>query len=260
MYNKWLAAIMIVASVATCSAAEMSHDDTVNLYFARHGKTLLNTFDRVQGWADSPLTEDGVRVARYLGEGLKEIQFDRFYSSDAGRQRETMAVILQQAGVKEYRLNELPGLREAFFGGFEGGFNQDMAAAGAKQLGLKDSAALFSRMKAGTLPVAESQNALAAADPKGMAENYQQVKSRTQAALHSIVENALAHGDKNILAISSGTAIQIMISDLTDDTAKNKPLANAAVVKIIYHQGKYSVPEIGTMKYIEAGKQILDQK
>jgi probable phosphoglycerate mutase len=45
-------------------------------------------------------------------------------------------------------------------------------------------------MKAGTLPVDESQNALAAADPQGMAENYQQVKSRTQAALHTIVENA----------------------------------------------------------------------
>ncbi len=163
-------------------------------------------------------------------------------------------MILKQAGIAHYHPIELPGLREAFFGSFEGGFNKDMAAAGAKQLGLKDSAALFSKMKAGALPVAESQNALAAADPQGMAENYQQVKSRTQAALHTLVENAEAHGDKNILAISSGTAMQIMISDLTADTAKNKPLANAAVVKIVYKNGTYSVPEIGTMKYVEAGK------
>jgi hypothetical protein len=49
-------------------------------------------------------------------------------------------------------------------------------------------------------------------------------------------------------------ATQIMISDLTDDNAKNKPLANAAVVKIVYKDGKYTVPEIGTMKYVEAGK------
>lgn len=167
-------------------------------------------------------------------------------------------MILKQAGIADYHPIELPGLREAFFGSFEGGFNKDMAAAGAKQLGLKDSAALFSKMKAGTLPVAESQNALAAADPQGMAENYQQVKSRTQAALHTIVENAESQGDKNILAISSGTSMQIMISDLTDDTAKNKPLANAAVVKIVYKNGIYSVPEIGTMKYVEAGKQALN--
>lgn len=256
--KKWLTAIIMFASAATCSAAEMKDDGIINIYFARHGKTLLNTFDRVQGWADSPLTEDGIRVARYLGEGLKEVKFDRFYSSDAGRQRETMAVILKQAGINDYRLIELPGLREAFFGSFEGGFNKDMAAAGAQQLGLKDSAALFSNMKAGTLPVDESQNALAAADPQGMAENYQQVKSRTQAALHTIVENAITHGDKNILAISSGTSMQIMISDLTDDAAKNKPLANAAVVKIVYKDGKYSVAEIGTMKYIAAGKQALN--
>ena len=66
--NKWLTAIIMIASAATCSAAEMKDDGSINIYFARHGKTLLNTFDRVQGWADSPLTEDGIRVARYLGD------------------------------------------------------------------------------------------------------------------------------------------------------------------------------------------------
>ena len=76
--------------------------------------------------------------------------------------------------------------------------------------------------------------------------------------MHTLVEDAEAHGDKNILAISSGTAMQIMISDLTADTAKDKPLANAAVVKIVYKNGTYSVPEIGTMKYVEAGKQALN--
>lgn len=251
---------MVMASAATCSAAQIAADDEVNIWFARHGKTLFNTFDRVQGWADSPLTEDGIRVARYLGEGLKGIPFDSYYSSDAGRQRETMSVILRQAGVENYQLTELSGLREAFFGGFEGGFNKEMADAGAKQLGLQDGRELFSKMKAGTLPVSDNQNALAAADPKGLAENYQQVKARTHAALQTIVENARARGDKNVLAISSGTAMQIMIADLTDDTAKNKPLANAAVVKIVYKDGKYTVPEIGTMKYVEAGKLALEKK
>lgn len=96
--KKWFVALAALASIATCSAADTTpsaQDDTVTVYFARHGKTLFNTFDRVQGWADTPLTEEGVQVARYLGEGLKGIKFDSFYSSDAGRQRETMAVILK---------------------------------------------------------------------------------------------------------------------------------------------------------------------
>lgn len=261
--KKWLIALVTLTSAATCFAADTppsAQDDTVTIYFARHGKTLFNTFDRVQGWADTPLTEDGVRVARYLGEGLKGIKFDRFYSSDAGRQRETMAVILKQMGVTSYHLNELTGLREAFFGGFEGGFNKDMADAGAHALGLANGAALFAAMKAGTLPVKDSQNALAKADPKGLAENYAQVKARTQAALATIVKQAQENGDQNVLAISSGTSMQIMISDLSDSADKNKPLANAAVVKIIYKDGHYRVPEIGTLQYVEAGKQRLNNQ
>lgn len=255
--KKWFVALAALASIATCSAADTTpsaQDDTVTVYFARHGKTLFNTFDRVQGWADTPLIEEGVQVARYLGEGLKGIKFDSFYSSDAGRQRETMAVILKQIGVTQYHLNELPGLREAFFGGFEGGFNKDMANAGAHALGMADAAALFNAMKAGTLPVKDSQDALAKADVKGLAENYAQVKNRTQAALATIVKQAQQNGDRTVLAISSGTAMQIMISDLTDSPDKNKPLANAAVVKIIYKDGHYSVPEIGSLQYVETGK------
>ncbi|BFO08044.1 histidine phosphatase family protein [Serratia rubidaea] len=258
--KKWLAALILCTSTAVgaVESTPPQTDEAITIYFARHGKTLFNTFDRVQGWADSPLTEDGIRVARYLGEGLKGIKFDSYYSSDAGRQRETMAVILRQAGVKDYQLIELPGLREAFFGGFEGGWNKDMADAGARQLGMKDGGELFSKMKAGELTQDQSQNALAAADPKGLTENYQQVKQRTQAALHTIVDNAKARGEKNVLAISSGTSMQIMISDLTTDPARNKPLSNAAVVKVVYQNGKYTVPEIGSMKYVEAGKQALD--
>lgn len=259
--KKWLFALLVISTVGQPLMAEdktqVKSDEEINIYFARHGKTLLNTLDRVQGWADSPLTEEGKRVARYLGEGLKDIGFTRFYSSDAGRQRETMAVILKQAGVADYHLIELEGLREAYFGGFEGGYNKDMASAGAQQLGLADGAALFSAMKAGKLPVRDIQNALAKADSQGLAENYDQVKARTQAALASIVENAKTHGDKNVLAISSGTAMQIMISDLTEDAAKNKPLSNAAVVKIVYKDGRYRVPEVGTLKYVEVGKKSL---
>lgn len=264
--KRWLLSVLMVVT-ATASPTILaqvndknSQDEAINIYFARHGKTLLNTLDRVQGWADSPLTPEGKEVARYLGEGLKDIKFDRFYSSDAGRQRETMAVILQQAGVTNYHLTELKGLREAFFGSFEGGYNKDMANAGAHELGLSDAKALFTAMKSGTLPVKDNQNALAKADPQHLAENYEQVKTRTQAALDTIVETAKKEGDKNILAISSGTSMQIMISDLTDNLAKNLPLTNAAVVKITYKDGKYSVPEIGTMKYVEAGKKALSNK
>ena len=68
--KKWLIALILAMSTSTSFATEtamsVKGDDGITIYFARHGKTLLNTFDRVQGWVDSPLTEYGIRVARYL--------------------------------------------------------------------------------------------------------------------------------------------------------------------------------------------------
>ncbi|MDU5473549.1 MULTISPECIES: histidine phosphatase family protein [unclassified Pantoea] len=258
--KKWLTILLIITLPGICFAktrVETVTDEGVNIYLVRHGKTLFNTFDRVQGWADSPLTEEGLRIARFVGQGMKGIRFDRFYVSDAGRHRETIAAILQQAGVSDYQLRELTGLREAFFGGFEGDFNENMAAAAARELGLKDSAALYAGMKSGALPISETVNAIAKADSKGLAENYIQIKERTQSALNAIAESAQKAGDKNVLVVSSGTAMQIMISDLTDNPDKNKPIANGAVIKIISRDGKFQVSEIGTMRYIEAGKKML---
>lgn len=41
----------------------------VTLYLTRHGKTMLNTTGRMQGWCDSPLTEDGAAVAEKRDAG-----------------------------------------------------------------------------------------------------------------------------------------------------------------------------------------------
>lgn len=247
-----VATLLIMLIPGGCYAAETpaSENNNVNIYFVRHGKTLLNTFDRVQGWIDSPLTEEGIRVAGLLGDNLKQMRFDDFYVSDAGRHRETMTVMLKHAGVKDYRLKELTELREAFFGGFEGDYNSNMAAAAAKKLCLKDSDALYQAMKTAALPAQDIIDAIASADEKGLAENAAQIKKRTQAALRTITDDAVKQGKHNILVVSSGTAMQMMIADMTDNPDKNKPISNGAVVKIIFSDGKFNVTEVGTLRYI----------
>lgn len=52
--------------------AQATEPAPVTLYLTRHGKTMLNTTGRMQGWCDSPLTEDGAAVAEKLGRGLKK--------------------------------------------------------------------------------------------------------------------------------------------------------------------------------------------
>ena len=102
---------------------EKKEEKPVEFYLVRHGKTMLNTTDRVQGWADAPLTKDGVVVAENLGKGLKEVKFEKAYSSDSGRAIETAKIVLDQSGNKDMNINQSKNLREACFGEFEGELN-----------------------------------------------------------------------------------------------------------------------------------------
>lgn len=255
----WLLASVVAVSSAAAFNVTAAQSDSVDIYFARHGKTLLNTYDRVQGWADSPLTPAGIETARYLGAGLKGIPFDSFYTSDAGRQRETMQVILKEMGKSDAKVTELTDLREMFFGGFEGRANAEMADAAAKKLGLASGAEMFKQMGEGKISLIPMVDAITQSDDKQEAESALQVKTRMQRALHTMVQNAVKNGDKNILAVSSGLSMQMMISDMTDNPNKNKPLTNAAVVKMTYKDGKYTVTDIGDMTYVAKGKTLLNK-
>nr|WP_279024594.1 histidine phosphatase family protein [Gibbsiella quercinecans] len=257
--KKGLFISLLAVSTVLINNADAAVEDSVNIYFARHGKTVLNTYDRVQGWVDSPLTAPGIETARYLGAGLKDISFSRYYTSDAGRQRETMQIILQEMGQPQAPVVALRGLREVFFGGFEGLPNADMLNATAKKLGFADSKAMLAAMTAGDITVPVVIDAISQIDEKQAAENAAQVKVRTQQALHTMVQDALKAGDKNVLAVSSGLSMLMMISDMTDSPAKNRPLANAAVVKITYKNGKYTVADIGDMQYVAKGKAALEK-
>ena len=41
--------------------------EELTLYIVRHGKTMLNTTDRVQGWSDAVLTPEGEKVVTATG-------------------------------------------------------------------------------------------------------------------------------------------------------------------------------------------------
>lgn len=49
----------------------------------RHGKTILNNTDRLQGWADGPLISSGEELIKNVGKGLADIPFVGAYSVTA---------------------------------------------------------------------------------------------------------------------------------------------------------------------------------
>lgn len=61
-----LAGVLCLSATSLSYAAEAgtaTQEKKVTLFLTRHGKTMLNTTGRMQGWCDSPLTPDGVKVA-----------------------------------------------------------------------------------------------------------------------------------------------------------------------------------------------------
>ncbi|SDM00883.1 probable phosphoglycerate mutase [Kandleria vitulina] len=86
-----------------------------DLYLMRHGETLFNIRRKIQGWCDSPLTENGINQALMAKQKIKGINFDHYYSSTAERCCDTLELV---AGDVNYK--RLKGLKERNFGTFEG--------------------------------------------------------------------------------------------------------------------------------------------
>lgn len=90
----------------------------VAFWYVRHGQTLFNVAGRMQGWCDSPLTAQGEEDARKAGELLHDVPFAAAYTSTSERCRDTCALVL--AGRKDIPVFERKGLKEVFYGSWEG--------------------------------------------------------------------------------------------------------------------------------------------
>lgn len=89
----------------------------IALYVVRHGQTVDNLEDRIQGHTDSPLTELGVRQAEKVAERLSTEQFDAVYSSDLGRAVRTAQIIALPHSLS---VRTTPLLRELHLGVAQG--------------------------------------------------------------------------------------------------------------------------------------------
>ncbi|MBM7642795.1 histidine phosphatase family protein [Streptococcus loxodontisalivarius] len=88
-----------------------------SLYLMRHGQTLFNQLNLIQGWCDSPLTADGIAQAKtaYNYFSSQNISFDKIYSSTSERCCDTCELA---SGRTDY--TRVKGLKEFNFGRMEG--------------------------------------------------------------------------------------------------------------------------------------------
>ncbi len=89
----------------------------MEIYIIRHGKTPWNVDRLLQGGTDVELNEDGRNLAIKTGQGLKDIYFDKIYSSPLKRALETAELI---RGNRDIPIETDDRLREISFGSREG--------------------------------------------------------------------------------------------------------------------------------------------
>lgn len=98
------------------------------LVLVRHGQSEWNLKNLFTGWKDPDLTELGVEEARAAGRVLKAkgISFDRGYSSNLARARNTLKIILAEIGQADIPALGSEALNERDYGELTG-LNKDEA-------------------------------------------------------------------------------------------------------------------------------------
>ena len=90
----------------------------MRLYIIRHGETLWNKKDLIQGHADTDLSGIGKQQAKKLAERLVKHNIDKIYCSDLKRCKQTISPFLKLK--KDIPVKYVKELRERNFGEFEG--------------------------------------------------------------------------------------------------------------------------------------------
>lgn len=288
-----IATAAVVAATAlggwTASAAQShetkggwGHDSTVTIYLTRHGQTILNALERVQGWTDAPLvvgknadgsTLDARILPQTVGKNLRarEGKIDAAYSADMKRHYETAQNILKGAKESSLTITQDARLRELNFGKFEGAPNKEMWTAIVEQLGYQ-----VDENASPTAPAdANGQNGgwqtmqLKALADKGMpammtamkqvaqapaengvslpAEDCNDVSPRMKAALNDIAKKAVRERDDKVLVVSSGLSITCLL--LSMGTPVTGPISNVAVSKLQYTKGTWTVKSVGDTSF-----------
>ncbi|MGL5152817.1 MAG: histidine phosphatase family protein [Clostridium sp.] len=191
------------------------------IYLTRHGETQWNINKRFQGWADSPLTELGVKQAEALKGRLEDINVDVIYTSPIGRANDTANIL---KGNKNIEVVTHDGLKEFNFGIWEGMTTVELE----NHEEYKDEFYnLFNNPKE--------------YKPFG-GETLKEVKLRAYSAIDEIVRN---NEGKDVLIVTHGMTIKLLMllfeNSGEEESFSTTVMGQASLTKIEVENGEFSV-------------------
>ncbi len=201
----------------------------VRFYIVRHGQTLLNSLDRAQGWADSPLTEAGKQMAADIGQKLKGIDFGVVFTSDMLRAVQTAELILEAGGKSGVPIEKDARLREWCLGCMEAENNAVFIKNVSDWLGGVSSFAELNQR----LP--DVADVIYEHDTTGMAEPFQTIEERLKATFVDIVQRHGMEENTNILIVTHAFAIKTIFHLFAPkQLGKVGKVKNASVSRLVF--------------------------
>ena len=199
---------------------------TFTAYFVRHGQTMLNHYNKIQGWIDSPLTDKGIADAKRAGQQLKAINFNAAYSSDSGRAIETASYILkanpENINIVSY---QYPEFREQCHGYFEGNDANQMWQFVGEQVQLTSESAVL-----GKYGLEKARDLIHKADLYGEAESNDMFWKRLDRGFNKLRDNT-NDGDQ-VLVVSHGMTIRSIIDRYAPELDVGVPTINGSISKL----------------------------
>ena len=180
---------------------------TTEVYLIRHGETMFNQLNKVQGWADSPLTIKGINDLKKTAEVLSQINFDNMYSSDLKRAIDTVHLMKNANEVSEIgKIKKLPEFREVFFGSFEGDDIDKTWEAIGQAAGVGPERNVQKIIN--QVGIYEFREATKKADPRHLAENSEELDTRMVRAIKKLQEET--ENENRVLLVSHGDFIKTL--------------------------------------------------
>lgn len=162
----------------------------LRIFLVRHGETEWNKQARLQGHSDVKLSTKGFSQAAALAEHAPFQHVDAIYSSDLSRAKDTADVI-----AKRFNLNviTMPELREVNFGKWEGRAVNELAKESPEDFGkfFTDPSRCY--------------------PPHG--ETFLECQARVMIGIREIMAQ---HENKNVLVVSHGAAIRLILCAVLD--------------------------------------------
>ncbi|MDO4912609.1 MAG: histidine phosphatase family protein [Lactobacillus sp.] len=192
------------------------------IYVVRHGQTFINRYNKMQGWCDTPLTEEGIAGAKRTGEVLKNIPFDIALSSDLKRAFDTCELIMSKNVNRDLAQHlAYPYFREQFYGYFEG-MDSEMAwqMIGGPH-GYPDRHELLRKESIDTI-----KDWIKEADPYHDAENAQEYWKRIDQGFKLIRQ---LDGAENILLVTHGFTIRSLVDHYGQQFDKSASPQNGSI-------------------------------